>query len=98
MGRPGRWTAFQATVAGLDHSVVAPWIERVKAPALVVVGDKDSDWSNPIEEAEWVAGNFQDRTMAVAEGAEHAPMLERPESVGKAVLEFLGRVRDKERF
>lgn len=97
--RPGHWAAFQKTVAGLDHRVVGPWIPQAgQTPALVVMGDKDPDWAKPMEEAEWVASNFEDRKVVRVEGAGHAPMLEGPEVVGKEVLAFLGRLRTEGKF
>lgn len=94
--RPERWAAFQALVSSIDHSVVDPWLEKAKqTPALVVMGDKDPDWSKPLEEAEWVASNFNDREILAVSGAGHAPMLERPDEVGKGVVEFLERLRSK---
>jgi pimeloyl-ACP methyl ester carboxylesterase len=87
--RPGRWPAFRATVAGLDHRVVAPYVSRVKAQVLVVMGDKDPDWTNPVQEAEWVASNFEKVETFIVPGAGHAPMFERPEVVSEKVLSFL---------
>jgi pimeloyl-ACP methyl ester carboxylesterase len=99
MTRPGRWSAFQATVKGLDHSVVTPWLPSVKnVPALVVVGDKDPDWSKPLEELDWIKTNFTTCTPLALEGVGHAPQLERPEVVGKAALEFLDGLREKGAF
>lgn len=72
--RPGRWAAFQATVAGLDHRVVAPYISSVRATVLVVMGDKDPDWSDPRVEAEWVASNFSQVETLIVPGAGHAPV------------------------
>ena len=91
--RPGRWAAFQATVSGADHRVVAPWIGRVKAPVLVVMGDADPDWKDPLAEAKWVASNFTDVETLTVPGAGHAPMLERPEIVDPAFFQFLERMR-----
>ena len=90
--RAGRWPAFRATLAGADHRVAAPWIGRVRAPVLVVMGDADPDWKAPLSEAEWVASNFGDAETVVVEGAGHAPMLERPETVNPAVASFLQRI------
>ena len=64
----------------------------MKCPALVVMGDKDPDWSKPVEEAEWVASNFSDSKLVTVQGAGHAPQLERPEIVGNSMLEFLDRL------
>ncbi|TKY88810.1 hypothetical protein EX895_002051 [Sporisorium graminicola] len=91
--RPGRWTAFQKTVSGADHAVVGPWLEKAKdVPVLVVMGDKDPDWSNPLDEAEWVASNFSTAKVVAVGNAGHAPHLECPEVVGEAVMDFLASV------
>ena len=91
--RPGRWEAFQKTVAGLDHSVVGPWIPQVQAPVLIVMGASDPDWTDPIKEAEWIASNFKVVENVTVPGAGHAPMLESPELVGGKVLAFVERLR-----
>ena len=91
--RPGRWSAFQSTVAGADHDVVAPWLGRADAPALVVMGDADPDWANPLAEAEWVASNFKIVETITAPGAGHAPMFEKPDVVAPVLLRFLERIK-----
>ena len=93
--RPGCWPAFQATLAGADHRVVAPYLDKVKASVMVVMGDKDPDWSDPLKEAEWVASNFSDVRSMTASGCGHAPMLESPKAVGKEVLEYLNDLQTK---
>ncbi len=90
--RPGRWQAFQATLAGADHRVVEPWIRLVRAPVLVVMGDADPDWKNPIAEADWAASNFTDSKVIIVPGVGHAPMLERPDIVFTSVSKFLRQV------
>ena len=95
--RPGRWEAFYKTVCGCDHRVVEPWIGKVKCPALVVMGEKDPDWTDPKVEADWVAGQVQS-TLLMVEGAGHAPMLESAEVVGRSALEFLRGLRMKGAF
>ena len=92
LSRPGRWAAFHATSA-TDHRVVAAWIGRVQAPVLVVMGDADPDWTDPLGEAGWVASNFSDAETIAVPGAGHAPMFERPEIVGPAFLRFLEKLR-----
>ena len=89
--RPGRWAAFHAT-SDVDHDVVAPWIDRVRAPVLVVMGEADPDWTDPMAEAAWVASNFAGAQTVAVPGAGHAPMLERPEVVNEAASAFLERV------
>lgn len=90
--RPGRWRAFHATTR-TDHAVVEPWLPSVVAPALVVMGDADPDWGDPVAEAAWVASSLPVASTHVVPGAGHAPMLERPEDVGAAVLGFLAPLR-----
>ncbi len=93
--RPGRWAAFAAT-ARTDHAVVAPWIPKVTAPSLVVMGEADPDWKDPGAEAQWVAGQLDSRVVMVS-GAGHAPMLESPEVVTPHVLGFLRATADAAR-
>ncbi|KKY22705.1 putative alpha beta hydrolase superfamily protein [Phaeomoniella chlamydospora] len=95
--RPGRWEAFH-TMSGTDHSVVAPWIGRVQAPVLVVIGDADPDWKDPLEEAKWVASNFTDVETVTVHGAGHAPMFERPDIVGPSFSGFLDKIRAGKTF
>lgn len=93
MTRRGRWAAFRATLAGADHRAAKPWIGRVQAPVLIVMGDADPDWKDPLAEAEWVASNFKDVETITVHGAGHAPMLERSQIVNSAVSKFLERIR-----
>lgn len=57
------------------------------------MGDKDPDWSKPMEEAEWVACNFEDHEFLKVEGAGHAPMFEKPEVVGLSVVAFPAKLK-----
>lgn len=84
---PGRWPAFTATTR-TDHAVVAPWLPRVTAPSLVVMGEADPDWKDPRAEAEWVVDQLRSELLMVP-GVGHAPMLEAPEIVGPRVAQFL---------
>jgi pimeloyl-ACP methyl ester carboxylesterase len=96
--RPGRWRAFHTTSSALDHSVVAPWIDHVKAPVLVVMGEADPDWKDPLAEAKWVASNFADVEALTVPGVGHAPMFERPNIVGPVFVEFVEKLRRRGAF
>lgn len=91
--RPGRWEAFQATVAGANHDVVTPWLGKVQVPALVVIGTADPDWADPLAEAKWVASNFTNVETITVPGAGHAPMFEKPDVVAPGLLRFLEAIK-----
>jgi pimeloyl-ACP methyl ester carboxylesterase len=91
--RPKRWSAFQETVKGADHRVVEPYLGKVKKmPALVVMGEKDPDFTKPADEANWVASNFEDSTVVMVPDVGHAPHYERAEITGQAVLAFVEKL------
>jgi pimeloyl-ACP methyl ester carboxylesterase len=90
--RRGRWPAFTATTR-TDHVVVEPWISRVAAPSLVVMGEADPDWKDPSAEARWVAGQLGSEMLMVP-GVGHAPMLEDPAVVTPRIIEFLTGASD----
>ena len=91
--RPGRWRAFWATTR-TDHRVVSPWLDKVDCPALVIMGQEDPDWKDPVAEAAWVARAVGGGAgeVVVVPGAGHAPMLERSDIVGPQVVDFVRRV------
>jgi pimeloyl-ACP methyl ester carboxylesterase len=91
MAKPGHWPAFLRT-AFHGHDESAAVVGRVRdVPALVVVGDKDPDWPDPVAESRWVAETLHGE-LVVVPGAGHYPMAEYPEIVNPAVVAFLGRV------
>lgn len=93
--RPGRWAAFRATLHGADHRAVTPWFGSVQAPVLIVMGDADPDWKEPLAEARWAASRFSHAEILAVPAAGHAPMLERPDIVAPTVLRYLTTLRDR---
>ena len=91
--RPGRWHAFWATTR-TDHRVVSPWLDKVDCPALVILGQEDPDWKDPVAEAAWVASAVGGGggEVVIVPGAGHAPMLERSDLVGPQVVDFARRM------
>lgn len=91
--RPRRWQAFWATTR-TDHRVVAPWLEKVGCPSLVVMGQADPDWKDPAAEAAWVARAVGEGLgeIVMVSGAGHAPMLECPDVVRPRVVDFARRI------
>ena len=68
-------------------------LSRVTAPTLVVMGTKDSDWPDPVAEAEFMVEALSGE-LALIEDADHYPQTEMPEKTIPAILDFLDRVND----
>ncbi len=87
---PGRMRAFQR-MAATDHRAAESRMDRVRAPALVVMGTADLDFPDPRGEAELVAERLHG-TAVLIEGAGHYPQAEVPEAFSQKVLGFLRSV------
>jgi len=90
--RPGHWRAFSAT-SHTSHAPAEARLGEVRAPALVVMGERDPDFRDPAAEARLVADRLGAEGIIVP-GAGHYPQAEYPEIVNPAVVRFLdGAVR-----
>lgn len=85
--RPAYWEAFRATTR-TSHAPVEARLGQVRAPTLVVMGEKDPDFADPTGEANWIAKRLACEVLMVA-GAGHYPQAEFPEIVSPAVVRFL---------
>jgi pimeloyl-ACP methyl ester carboxylesterase len=85
--QPGRWDAFYKTTQ-TSHGPVEARLSEVHTPTLVVMGEKDPDFSDPVAEAQWIANRLNGDLLLVP-GAGHYPQAEFPEVVSPAVLAFL---------
>lgn len=90
MRRPGHGAAFRATTR-TTHAPVQARLDEVRAPALVVMGDKDPDFPDPAGEATAIAQLLNGETVLV-EGAGHYPHADYPEKVNPALTAFARRV------
>jgi pimeloyl-ACP methyl ester carboxylesterase len=90
LGRPGYARAFSLTTRA-DHTHASESLAAVTAPALVVMGEKDPDFTSPQAEAEWIANTLHGTAVMVPE-AGHYPQSQQPEMVSSAVLDFLTSV------
>ena len=88
--RPGNWRAF-VTTTHTSHAPAEARLGEVRAPALVVMGERDPDFPDPAAEARLIAGRL-DAQVVLVPGAGHYPQAEYPEVVVPAVVEFLDRV------
>ena len=85
--RPGHRRSFVATTR-TSHAPVEARLGDVRAPALVVMGEKDPDFSDPEAEARWI-GERLSGDVVMVDGAGHYPQAERPDIVTPAVVNFL---------
>ena len=81
------WTAGLSELMEIDLRYALP---RVKAPALVVVGEHDR--VTPPAAAVALAGALPDGRLVVIEGAGHITMLERPVELDREIRLFAQRV------
>jgi pimeloyl-ACP methyl ester carboxylesterase len=89
MGRGDHWRSFVKTTR-TSHAPVEARLAEVHAPTLVVMGEKDQDWSDPVAEAHFVAEALQAESMIVPD-AGHYPMTEYPELVNPVVTSFIDK-------
>ena len=92
--QPGRIEATKAMVFASQGPCEAR-IPQVHAPALVVMGTRDSDFDNPAAEADWVATHLHGKKLMV-QGAGHYPHVEYPDVVANAVVDFMKEAQDGE--
>jgi pimeloyl-ACP methyl ester carboxylesterase len=90
LARPGHWKAFVATTH-TTHAPVEARLGEVRAPALVVMGDKDPDFKDPAAEAAFV-GERLGAAVVMVPGTGHYPHVQAPATVTPAVVDFLARV------
>jgi hypothetical protein len=76
--RPGHWRAF-ATTTHTSHAPAEARLDEVRAPALVVMGERDPDFPDPEAEARLVAERVNGKVVMVP-GAGHYPQAEFPRS------------------
>ena len=83
----GRMHALTRMVK-LSKADTAAIIGKTANPALIVVGSRDKDFSDPIEEGKSLASRTG-ADLVVAEGAGHYPQVEMPEIVGNIITQFI---------
>jgi pimeloyl-ACP methyl ester carboxylesterase len=71
-----------------SHAPAEARLAEVRAPALVVMGERDSDFPDPAAEARFIADALHAQVLMVP-NAGHYPQAEYPEVVTPAVLAFL---------
>lgn len=93
LGERGRMAAFRAMMRASSAASAAA-LAQVRAPTLVVMGSRDSDFKAPQDEAAWIADRTGGRYQMVA-GAGHYPHVEMPDETGPAIAGFLRAIRQE---
>jgi pimeloyl-ACP methyl ester carboxylesterase len=94
---PARMDALKAML-NLSKADTAAILETIRVPALIVMGTKDPDFADPVEEARMLAGKLDAGTLIV-DGAGHYPHAEMADIVAPRLLSFLEGVQgDKNRL
>jgi pimeloyl-ACP methyl ester carboxylesterase len=88
--RSGHWRAFVKTTH-TSHAPAEARLDEVRAPALVVMGERDPDFRDPAAEARLIAERLRAEVVMLP-AAGHYPQAEYPEVVTPAVVDFLARV------
>ncbi|MFP7832676.1 alpha/beta fold hydrolase [Marisediminicola sp. LYQ134] len=89
--RPAYGKAFSLTTRQTDHDPAEARLAAVTAPALVIMGERDPDFSDPAGEARWIGDTLKAEVVMVPE-AGHYPHSQQSELTSAAVLPFLARV------
>lgn len=85
---PGRIDALRAMLA-LSKADTAAVLDKTVVPALIVMGTKDPDFKDAVEETRMLAGKLHAETMLV-DGAGHYPHTEMADLVAPRIIAFLG--------
>jgi pimeloyl-ACP methyl ester carboxylesterase len=93
MARGDHWRSFVKTTR-TSHAPAEERLGEVTAPALVVMGEKDQDWPDPVAEARFVADALSAQLLLVPDCG-HYPQAEYPEIVNPAVVAFAQRVHPR---
>jgi pimeloyl-ACP methyl ester carboxylesterase len=85
---PSRFEALRRMVLGASRGDIEARLERVRSPALVMMGRLDRDFADPAAEARLVAERLHG-TVEMIDGAGHYPHVEFPERAARRVVAFL---------
>ncbi len=88
--RPGYTQSFRKTTR-TSHAPAEATLGEVRAPSLVVMGERDPDFRDPAAEARWLSEHLKAEVVMVP-GAGHFPQAEYPEVVNPAMLAFVSQV------
>jgi pimeloyl-ACP methyl ester carboxylesterase len=88
--RGDHWNSFVKTTR-TNHAPAEARLAEVATKVLVIMGDRDPDFSDPQAEARFVGDELGGEVMVIP-GAGHYPMAEFPDVVNPAIVDFARRV------
>ena len=88
--RPGYTKAFSLTTR-TDHAPAEARLSDVSTPVMVIMGDLDPDFKDPVAEAGWIGESLHGEVVMVTE-AGHYPQSQQPEVTAKAIMRFMDAV------
>jgi pimeloyl-ACP methyl ester carboxylesterase len=88
---PGRRNVIKAYMLEQTHAEAEARIDKVTAPALVIMGTGDVDWPDPVAEAKWITERLN-AELLILDGAGHHPHVEYPQEIADAVAAFAAKV------
>jgi pimeloyl-ACP methyl ester carboxylesterase len=90
LNESGRFKAMM-TLGSSSRKPSEERFEKIEQPVLVIMGNKDPDWSDPDSEAQFIVDALSAELLMV-DGAGHYPQTEMPEQVTPTIIDFLSRV------
>ena len=89
LARPGHAAAFSATTR-TTHAPAEALAPQVSVPVLVLMGERDPDFPDPVAEARWITETVKGPArFVIVDDAGHYPHSQQPDVVNAELVEFL---------
>jgi 3-oxoadipate enol-lactonase len=78
---------FKGDLAACNAFDILGRVQEVRVPTLVICGTED--WMTPVKYSQYLASKIPHARLRLVEGAGHLVMIERPEQVNRALLDWI---------
>lgn len=78
---------FEGDLVACNTFDLIPLVQEIRVPALVICGKED--WMTPVKYSQFLAGRMPSAQIRIVEGAGHLVMVEKPDEVSHALLEWI---------
>ncbi|MBJ8344376.1 alpha/beta hydrolase [Antrihabitans sp. YC2-6] len=89
---PGHWHAFVQTTR-TSHAPAESRLSDVTAPVVVVMGEADVDWPDPVAEAEWIGRQLNGEVVLIPDVG-HYPQAQAQDLTAAAVTRLIAKTVD----